>query len=412
MKRPGSFAFANIAVLFFVWGFVSANNDPLLLALKQIYALTWFEALLTHFMFAIAFGVASIPAAMLATRIGLARLVPVALATMSIGCLGVALVAGPAPYATVLFFLFVAACGVVGLQVAANPLAAALGPPEKSHWRLNLAQSLNSLGVVIGANSGALLLFGAGANSTDLDGLSLAYGAMALVLIAMALWMIRPMLRLEEMPDKADRTVSALDALKSRWALFGAVAIGLYVGAEVALASLMAGFLQQPVILGSSVREGAVLLANFYWGGALVGRLAGIVLLRRVSAPAVLLWSAAAAIALCTIAMLATGTIAAAAALGVGLANSMMFPTLFSITLERARVPAASVSGLLCAAIVGGALLPLAAAHLADVKGFSSALWLPLAAYFFIFLFARSARRPDRPRLENDPTLPGHPAAS
>lgn len=395
MRRTASFAFANIAALFFIWGFVSANNDPLLLALKQTYTLSWFEALFTHFMFAIAFGLVSIPAAMLGARIGLSRLLPVALAVTALGCLGVAVVAGRAPYTVVLLSLFVAASGIVGLQVAANPLAALLGPAEQSHWRLNLAQSLNSLGVVIGANSGALLLLETGAQGSGPGDIRMAYGVMALALGLMAAWMIGPALRFADPMPRPTQPTSPLAAARSPWALLGAAAIGVYVGAEVTLSSLMAAFLHQPSVLGSSLFQGGILLANIYWGGALAGRLLGIVLLRKVRAVKVLSWCATCAIALCGLAIAAHGPIAAAAALAVGFANSMMFPTLFSITLERAGLPAAAVSGLLCAAIVGGALLPLAAGHLADVAGLSAALALPLLAYLFILLFARKADRTD-----------------
>lgn len=412
MSRAAGFAFANIAALFFIWGFISANNDPLLLALKQLYALSWLEALLTHFMFAIAFGLVSIPASMLAMRIGLARLIPFALAVTATGCLGVAAVAGRGPYVAVLVSLFIAASGIVALQVAANPLAALLGPPDQSHWRLNLAQSLNSLGVVIGANSGALLLLESGTRGTTPGDVRTAYGAMALTLVAMTVWMAALMRRKREPAAGTGALASPFAAIRSRWALFGAAAIGLYVGAEVTLSSLMAAYLHQPSVLGTSLREGGILLANVYWGGTLAGRLLGIVLLKKISAARILASCAATAILLCGTAMMANGAIAAVAALAVGLANSMMFPTLFSITLEKAGLPAASVSGLLCAAIVGGALLPLAAGHLADVASLSAALALPTVAYLFIFLFARNAGRSDRQSPENGPMPPGQPAAN
>lgn len=411
MSRAEGLAFAHVAALFFVWGFVSANNDPLLLALKQLYALSWLEALLTHFMFAIAFGLVSIPASMLALRIGLARVIPLALAVTALGCLGVAAVAGRFPYSTVLFSLFVAASGIVGLQVAANPLAAALGSPSQSHWRLNLAQSLNSLGVVIGANSGAVLLLEAGKLGTNPADIRIAYGFMALALGAMTLWMVRPMSRLSVPSAAPGQLGSPFFALRSPWALTGAIAIGLYVGAEVSLSSLMAAYLHQPSILGTSLREGGILLANVYWGGALAGRLLGIVLLKRLRAARVLVWSAASAIMLCGLAILADGPVAAVAALVVGFANSMMFPTLFSITLEKAGLPAAAVSGLLCASIVGGSLLPLAAAHLADVVSFSAAFILPAIAYLVIFLFARKADRSDWQSPRSGPMPSAHPAA-
>lgn len=390
-------AFALVASLFFAWGFITANNDPLLVALKQLYSLSYVEALLTHFMFAIAFGLVSLPAAELCGRIGFARSVPVALGLMITGCAMVAMLAGAASYAVVLACLFVLASGVVLLQVASNPLAATLGEPGRSHWRLNVAQSLNSLGVVIGGNAGAALMLAPLADRpSDPAAIRTAYALMAGLVVLVACGYLVRMRSLEAAAPRAERPSHPFAAFRSRPALFGAVALGLYVGAEVTLSSLMVGFLHQPSILGTSFEAGGQLLANLYWGGALAGRLAGIVLLGRISAPRLLAGCAIGAVLLCATATLAGGPVAGFAALAVGLMNSIMFPTIFSITLESAKLPAAATSGLLCAAIVCGAMLPLAAARLADVSSLSTALILPLAAYLFILFYARIAARSDR----------------
>lgn len=394
MIRARSSAFWTVALLFLAWGYISANNDPLLVALKQLHDLSWFEALLTHFIFAIAFGIMSIPAAILCTRIGFSRSIPIALALMAAGALSVAALVENGGYSILLGGLFILATGIVLLQVAANPLAASLGAPERSHWRLNVAQSFNSLGVVIGANAGAVLMLGPIAAEPGSAGpIRNAYGLMAVLtglLLLLFLTRLRAVMAAE--PD-VDGNVSPLAAFRSGWALFGATAIGLYVGAEVALSSLMIGFLNQPSILGTSLETSGQLLANLYWGGALTGRLAGIYLLTRVNPSNLLVVCAIAACFLCLLAMTGGGPVAGYAALAIGVANSIMFPTIFSITLEKANVPAAATSGLLCVAIVGGALLPLGSAHLADISGFSAAIALPLCAYAFIFCFARLSRR-------------------
>lgn len=382
-------AFPAVALLFFVWGYISANNDPLLMALKQLHSLTYVEAQLTHFTFAIAFGLVSLPAAMLCARIGFARTIPTALAVMVAGCVWVAVVAGHQPYPALLAGLFLLACGIVALQVAANPLAAQLGDPAFSHWRLNVAQSLNSLGVVIGANAGAAaMLSAADEGATDAAAIRIAYLGMATLTVAAGClaWLSLRTIAAEPR-GRSDRPAFA-SAFRSRWAWFGAATLGLYVGAEVALSSLMVPFLNQPAVIGAGFDRAGHLLANFYWGGALAGRIAGIFLLGRMRAAVLLGACAAGAVTLCLVAVVASGWVAALAALGVGLMNSIMFPTIFSITLERARVPAAATSGLLCVAIVGGALLPLASARLADVASLAAAFALPLAAYAFILLFA------------------------
>ena len=182
------------------------------------------------------------------------------------------------------------------------------------------------------------------------------------------------------------------EALRSRWAIFGAAAIGLYVGAEVSIGSIMINFLNQPQVLGLPFGQAGGYLANFYWGGALVGRLLGTALLTRVSASRLLAVCGAMAGLLCLIVLIASGPVAGYAALSIGLFNSIMFPTIFAITLERSGVSRSSTSGLLCLAIFGGALLPMTVGSVADAFGLSSAFVVPLAAYAFIALFALIAR--------------------
>ena len=182
------------------------------------------------------------------------------------------------------------------------------------------------------------------------------------------------------------------EALRSPWAVFGAVAIGLYVGAEVSIGSIMINFLNQPQVLGLPFDQAGAYLANFYWGGALVGRLVGTVLLTRLPASRLLIACGAMAGLLCLVVLATNGPIAGYAALATGFFNSIMFPTIFAITLERSGVSQSSTSGLLCLAIFGGAVLPITVGTVADVFGLSSAFAVPLTAYAFIAFFAVVAR--------------------
>jgi FHS family L-fucose permease-like MFS transporter len=186
--------------------------------------------------------------------------------------------------------------------------------------------------------------------------------------------------------------LSMFESLRSRWAVFGAVAIGLYVGAEVSIGSIMINFLNQPQVLGLRFDEAGAYLANFYWGGALAGRLVGTVLLTRLPASRLLVACGTIAALLCFTVLVASGPIAGYAALAIGFFNSIMFPTIFAITLERSGVSQSSTSGLLCLAIFGGALLPMTVGSVADAFGLSSAFTVPLAAYCFIAFFAFAAR--------------------
>jgi len=182
------------------------------------------------------------------------------------------------------------------------------------------------------------------------------------------------------------------DALRSRWAIFGAAAIGLYVGAEVSIGSIMINFLNQPHVLGLSLEDAGGYLANFYWGGALCGRIVGTLLLTRFRATWLLATCGVTAALLCITVVVSDGPLAGFAALAIGFFNSIMFPTIFTLTLERSGVSQSATSGLLCLAIFGGALLPIAVGSIADSFGLGTSFSVPLMAYIFIALFAVAAR--------------------
>ena len=401
-------AFAIVTSLFFVWGFITSNNDPLIAALRAIFKLNYTEALLTQFAFFMGYGICSLPAAWVVNRLGSVRGIMVALGLMVASCLLILPATSLQAYWLVLVALFVMASGITGLQVAANPLAAALGTPERSHFRLTFAQAFNSLGVVLGVHLGANImldqsLFTEGeAHITDPVIRVAALGAVnhAFLIIAglIALLMLTIWLSHRRIEEAAPTVAfgsgaSVVAALSSPWALFGAVAIFLYVGAEVAISSVMINFLNQSSTLGLPLDEAGAYLANFYWGGALVGRFIGSALLTRIKAPTLLTLATVLAAALCLTVTLTNGPIAGYAALAVGLFNSIMFPTIFSITLERAGVAHSSTAGLLCVAIVGGALLPLLVGRIADAASLELSFVVPLIAYCVIAIFAASARR-------------------
>jgi FHS family L-fucose permease-like MFS transporter len=192
--------------------------------------------------------------------------------------------------------------------------------------------------------------------------------------------------------DRTAVPAGMFEALRSRWAIFGAAAIGLYVGAEVSIGSIMINFLNQRSILSLPLDDAGAYLANFYWGGALVGRLLGTALLARIRPDRMLGCCAMIAALLCASVLVSDGPWAGYSALAVGFFNSIMFPTIFAITLDRSGVSQSSTSGLLCLAIFGGALLPLAVGTIADRLGLGTAFIIPLVAYVFIAFFAFAAR--------------------
>ncbi len=359
-----------------------------------------------HLVSFAAFGLVSIPAAALLSRVGAHNAIMIALMMMVAGCLLVQLVTRFERFELILTALFILAAGITVLQVAANPLAAALGPPEGSHFRLTLAQAFNSFGVVVGATFGSVVMLGdlvstAQAAPDDpaqrllaLRGVAHAFLVMAvfLSLLGVAVWASRRSLQGPGLVAEG-AGASPLAALRSVWAVAGAVAIGLYVGAEVSISSILINFLSQPNILDIPLETAGFYLANVYWMGALVGRFAGSVLLTRVPAARLLLFAALVAGLLCLIGAVAVGPVAAFATLAVGLFNSIMFPTIFSLTLERSSASQSSTSGLLCLAIAGGAIIPFVVGRIADHATLSAALLVPMVAYGAIAVFASAARQ-------------------
>jgi len=404
-RRKTFLAFAAVTTLFFAWGFITSNNDPLIVALRAAFSLNYTEALLTQIVFFLAYGLLSLPAAWLTSRIGPVDMILGSLATMAAGCLLVVVSTNYDAFAPILGALFVLAAGYTALQVAANPLAADLGSPDRSHFRLNFAQTFNSLGVVIGVHFGSVVMLGnsalhSGTRGALLGAVDQAFVIMAALLSALLLFfvLLRPFLERVAAHQRPPRPEGMFDALQSRWAIFGAIAIGLYVGAEVSIGSIMINFLSQSQVLGLSFEDAGGYLANFYWGGALCGRIVGTLLLTRIKAARLLAICGLAATLLCLTVLLTTGPVAGFAALAIGFFNSIMFPTIFTLTLERSGVSQSSTSGLLCLAIFGGALLPIAVGSIADNFGLGTSFVVPMAAYSFIAIFAISARRQSHER--------------
>lgn len=403
-KRGTGLAFAYVTSLFFAWGFATSLIDPLIAAVRRVFDLSYTESFLTTFAWFIAYGVASLPAAAVLTRLGYSWAIVVALLTMVLGCLIVPAATLIDFYPGILLALFVIASGVTLLQVAANPLVAELGTKESSHFRLVFSQAFNSLGATLGPWLGAHVLltggvFAAGAVVTvatrgqSLRSIDLAFLCMAGVfaLIAAFIFSARKQINAAAPAHDAAEPVGVaaiLSALRSRWALFGALAIFIYVGSEVAIGNMLTNFLSGPDVLNIPVHEAGKMVA-LYWGGAMVGRFVGSWLLTRVHAGVLLTLCTVVAASLCLLVTQTSGVTAAYAALAVGFFNSIMFPSIFTLTLERSSAPAASTSGLLVFGIIGGAILPLLAAQVADRSGdIHLGFFVPVAGYLLLTVFA------------------------
>lgn len=416
-------AFAAVTTLFFAWGFITSLVDPLVAAVKSIFSLSNLESQLSAFAFFIAYGLISLPAAIIVGRLRAIRGIVLALGLMVAACLIILAASNADAYGGVLAGLFVLASGITILQVAANPLAAALGPPERSHFRLTFSQAFNSLGTVLGPLLGAhLLLEGlenepgtaldAAARTAALGAIDRAFLIIAglIVLLAIFIWAMRRRVEAIAPPLEATGIFQTLaKAITSKWALLGGLAIFLYVGAEVSIGTQMALFLNDKAIWGTPLQR-AGYFVSLYWMGAMIGRFIGSGLMLRVAASHLLLVAAVCAALLCLYVFLSGGGVNAGyAALAVGLFNSIMFPTIFTLTLERSDAGDAATSGFLCTAIIGGAFIPLAAGVISDAHGYTASFVLPALCYALIAGFAYLAgRKAALPRATGTPTSSIH----
>jgi FHS family L-fucose permease-like MFS transporter len=402
--------------------------DPLVAAVKGIFSLSDVEAQLSAFAFFIAYGIMSFPAAVILSRLKSVPTILLALGMMIGGCLIMLIAANIQIYALVLAGLFVLASGITALQVAANPLAAALGKPEGSHFRLTLSQTFNSLGTFIGPIIGAALFLKGvevkeGTEITDavraeaLAGIDMAYfwlGGMIAALLVF-FYFSRNIVT-SAAPVASDETarlgIIAMfkNAISSPWALFGGLAIFLYVGAEVSIGTQMAFFLNADSIWGQSdaafafqlfskfsdgnpgvsLQEAAAITA-MYWGGAMVGRLIGTFLLAFVNAAKLLILFTLIATLMCVYVFTVGGVAAGFMALAIGLFNSIMFPVIFTLTLERSTASQEATSGFLCTAIIGGAFLPLLAGVVSEASSYVTAFTVPAICYAILCFFAFKA---------------------
>jgi FHS family L-fucose permease-like MFS transporter len=397
-----------VFALFFIFGGITSLNDVIIPKLKELFTLNFFQASLVQVWFFIAYAAVGIPGAKLVKRIGYMRGAVAGLVTMIVGCLLFIPASRTATFGVFLLAYFVLATGVVLVQIVANPLISLLGKPETAHSRLTFAQAFNSLGTTIFPYFGAILILGglAAVTAKQLSGPALdAYRtqetqaivhgylgiAAALAVVAAVVWLFRNRLKGER--HEASSFKQGLALLKRPRFGFGALCIFLYVGAEVAIGSFLVSYLIQSNVLGLS-QEVAGKLIPFYWGGALIGRFIGSAVLRVLSPGKVLAFNAVGAIVLILISLSTVGTISGYALIAVGLMNSIMFPTIFSLACEKLGSRAADGSGIINVAIAGGAVIPALYGSIADVSSLRLALFIPVICYAIIAAFGIYARNP------------------
>jgi FHS family L-fucose permease-like MFS transporter len=378
-----------ITILFFMWGLLTALNDVLIPHLKALYTLNYVQAMLVQFCFFGAYAIVSLPAGALIRKIGYQSGAVTGLVIAAAGC-ALFYPASMSGYALFLLGFFVLAAGITILQVAANPYVTVLGDPRTASSRLSLTQAFNSLGTTIAPILGGVLILSAGAQQvSEAASVQKPYLALAGALLLLAL--LFAFARLPKIEHADDGTVQLDSATRTSvlahpHLLMGAIGIFLYVGGEVSIGSFLINFIGEPHIAALSPADAAHYV-SYYWGGAMVGRFVGFAVMRYVSPGKTLAFNAAVSIALILVAIFGHGKAAMWAILAVGLCNSIMFPTIFSMALYRLGKFTGQASGILCMAIVGGAVVPFVQGLLADTMGLQWSFVVPAACYAFILYF-------------------------
>ena len=423
-------SFYLLTALFFMWGLITVLVDSLIPRLREVFELTYFQAGLVQFAFFIAYGLVSFPAGALLHRIGYKKGIIVGLSIMGLACLLFLPAASMRIYGMFLLAYFILASGMTVLQVAANPYVTVLGPAETASSRLNLFQAVNSLGTTIAPALGAIFILSDNIQSADeiallsasertnylageASAVQMPFLVLAFMLFALAAFVLFN--KLPKLLNTASHSNYG-DVLKNRKLLLGALGIFVYVGAEVSIGSYLVNYFIdmnladairnsssmawiteqiQPAALSEVDDNGIVgSFVMFYWGGAMVGRFVGSYLTRQYQPGRVLSLFALLAITAIVVSMLSSGFVALWSILAVGLFNSIMFPTIFSIAIEDLDDLKPQGSGVLCTAIVGGAFIPPLYGFFTDATGFKTAFILLLACYFYIWFYGKTFSNP------------------
>lgn len=423
------FAFIALTSLFFLWGFLTVLVDSLIPRLKEVFTLNYFQAGLVQSAFFMAYFFLSIPAGHILSKIGYKKGIILGLLTMALGCLLFYPAAAFRAFGIFLIAYFILAGGMTILQVAANPFVAILGDKKGASSRLNLSQAFNSLGTAIAPIIGASFLLSDTVKTkeeitllSELDKTNYLINEAAtvqkpFVVLAISIALFAVLFAFIKLPILIKKVSNSgyVRLLKDKILMMGALGIMLYVGAEVAIGSYLVNYFIDMNIHASIqstqwMQNIAVSLLNtdlaeldkkaivgafvtFYWSGAMLGRFVGSYLTKVFSPSKVLGFFALGALVLIVVSMNTGGLLSMWAILGVGLFNSIMFPTIFTLSISNIDRLKPQASGVLCTMIVGGAIIPPLYGYFTDLAGFKIAMLLLLACYGYIYYFAKIASK-------------------
>ncbi|CEN53448.1 sugar MFS transporter [Capnocytophaga canis] len=421
-------AFIFVTALFFLWGFLTVLIDSLIPRLRDVFTLNYFQAGLVQFAFFTAYLLLSIPAGIILSKIGYKRGIILGLLTMATGCFLFYPAASERILGVFLLAVFILASGITFLQVAANPYVSILGDESGASSRLNLSQAFNSLGTTIAPIIGAVFILSdrvkteeeiAVLSSVEKEAYYLTEAASVqtpFIWIASCIIILATVFAFVKLPE-----VISLDAkrhsygelFKKRGLMLGAIGIFLYVGAEVAIGSYLVNYfidinIVRDILENSTMRSlvsgmGGLLgkadlihgdpksivgiFVMFYWGGAMIGRFIGAYLTQKIAPSKVLIAFSLIAILLILISINTDGLLSMWSILAVGLFNSIMFPTIFTLASEGLSDLRPQASGILCTMIFGGAIIPPVIGFFTDNIGFRMAFLTLVVCYGYILFF-------------------------
>lgn len=373
-------ALTSLTVLFFMMGFITCLNDILVPYLKSVFNLDYTQAALIQFCFFGAYGLTSIPASKVIEKLGYHTGMVLGFAVTALGCVLFYPAVSLHVYGLFLCALFVLASGVVMLQVAANPYVSVIGSKETASSRLTMVQAFNSFGTFLAPFFGSVLILSNLNKTQDASAVKYPYLLIAGVLIVIAFVLSR--LKLPEIKSEETEEGSWSNVIKNKTLQLGAIGIFAYVGAEVAIGTFLVNYI---ISITPMPETEAAHLVAIYWGGAMVGRFLGIYTLKAFAPGKVLSVHSMLAIAFILISTNTRGMMSVYSLILVGLCNSVMFPTIFTLGIKDLGAGQEHKgSGILATAIIGGAFVPVITGKLIDSNGFGVAFLLPVICYAYI----------------------------
>ncbi len=402
-----------VTTLFFLWALGVNLNDILIPHLKKVFNLTDFRSSLIQTAFFGGYFLSAIPAGRLLEKIGYKKGIVVGLITCATGALLFIPAASVRVYGFFLLALFVMACGQGILEVAANPYVTLLGPAESSARRLNLAQSFNSVGAVVTPFIGAAFILSALEYSPEqLQVMSPAqiesYRAAVIstvkepyLIIASIFLAVAVMISLAHLPEIGDRirgperdsTASELKGiLQYRHLVKGVLAQFFYVGAQVGVASFIIRFAQH--ISPDLPQKSAALYLKIHLIGFMIGRFSGSYVMKKISPPRLLALFAISTLICLSLVLTGNGVVALWAVALIGFFHSIMFPTIFALSIKGLGPFTKLGSSLLVASIIGGAVFPAMMGFISDHSSIRQAFFVPVLCQAYVLYFGLSGYKP------------------